>query len=148
MSKGLLAKPALYLSDFFERNRASYYDALMAVRTSGDLVHWIRFFLTGVAETATNGRDTFQGVLSLRTQVETQMHELGRRSKSGLALLKLLYRKPVVSVGDVATALAISAPTANALVSEFERLGILRELTGFARNRVFAFDPYLRLFLV
>lgn len=148
VSKGLLAKPALYLSDFFERNRASYYDALMAVRTSGDLVHWIRFFLTGVAETATNGRDTFQGVLSLRTQVETQMHELGRRSKSGLALLKLLYRKPVVSVGDVATALAISAPTANALVSEFERLGILREMTGFARNRVFAFDPYLRLFLV
>ena len=148
VSEGLLHKPALYLSDFFERNRASYYDALMAVRVSGDLNHWVRFFLTGVAESAASGRDTFQKVLALRTESEARMHELGRRGKSGLALLRLLYRKPVVTVADVSAALQISAPTANALVAEFERFGLLRELTGFARNRVFAFGAYLRLFLV
>ena len=148
VSEGLLHKPALYLSDFFERNRASYYDALMAVRVSGDLNHWVRFFLTGVAETAASGRDTFQKVLVLRTESEGRMHELGRRGKSGLALLRLLYRKPVVTVAEVSAALQISAPTANALVAEFERFGLLRELTGFARNRVFAFGAYLRLFLV
>lgn len=147
VSHGLLAKPSLYLSDFFERHRASYYDALMAVRTSGDMTHWVRFFLTGVAETAAKGRDTFQQVLALRTDVEARVHELGRRSKSGLSLLKLLYRRPVVTVGEVSKSLDLSAPTANALVGEFERLGLLREQTGFARNRVFAFETYLRLFL-
>ena len=148
VSQGLLTKPSLYLSDFFERHRASYYDALMAVRTSGDMTHWVRFFLTGVAETAAKGRDTFQQVLALRTEVEGRMHELGRRGKTGLTLLKLLYRRPVVTVAEVARALGISAPTANTLVADFERLGVLRELTGYARNRVFAFETYLNLFLV
>ncbi|MDA7417743.1 Fic family protein [Xenophilus arseniciresistens] len=148
VSKGLLYKPALYLSDFFERNRASYYDALMAVRTSGDMNHWVRFFLTGVAETATNGRNTFQKVLGLRTESEARMHELGRRGKKGLELLRLLYRRPVVTVADVVAALSISAPSANALVAEFVRFGLLREQTGYARNRVFAFESYLKLFLV
>ena len=148
VSKGLLHKPALYLSDFFERNRASYYDALMAVRTSGNLNHWVRFFLSGVAETARNGRDTFQKVLALRTESEARMHELGRRGKKGLELLRLLYSRPVVTVSDVGEALKMSAPTANALVSEFQRFGLLKEQTGYARNRVFAFEAYLKLFLI
>ncbi|AUN96247.1 Fic family protein [Pseudazoarcus pumilus] len=147
VSKGMLEKPALYLSDFFERNRASYYDALMAVRTSGDMNHWIRFFLTGVAETARKGRDTYQHVLALRMKEEARMHELGRRGKNGLALLRLLYRRPVVTVPQISTALHISSPTANMLVGDFVRMGILQELTGYARNRVFAFETYLKLFL-
>lgn len=60
VSHGLLAKPSLYLSDFFERNRASYYDALMRVRIANDLIHWVRFFLNGMVETATKGRDVFR----------------------------------------------------------------------------------------
>jgi Fic family protein len=147
VSKGLLHKPALYLSDFFERNRASYYDALMAVRTSGEMNHWVRFFLRGVAETAANGRNTFQQVLALRTESEARMHELGRRGKAGLELLRLLYRKPVLTVSEATTLLGTSAPTANALVAEFERFGILKETTGYSRNRVFAFEAYLRIFL-
>ena len=147
VSKGMLHKPALYLSDFFERNRASYYDALTVVRTSGDLNHWVRFFLNGVAETATSGRDTFQRVLVLRTESEARMHELGRRGKVGLQFLRLLYRRPVVTVGEVAQNLKVSLPTANSLVAEFVRLGLLKEMTGYARNRVFAFESYLRLFL-
>jgi len=76
------------------------------------------------------------------------MHELGRRGKSGLQLLRLLYRKPVVTVAEVGAALKVSAPTANALVADFERFGLLKEQTGFARNRWFAFEAYLKLFLV
>ncbi len=115
---------------------------------SGDLNHWVRFFLTGVAETATQGRDTFQKVLALRTEVEARMHELGRRGKNGLQLLRLLYRRPVVTVAEVTSELEVSAPTANALVADFVRLGLLKEMTGYARNRVFAFETYLKLFLV
>lgn len=147
VSQGLLTKPSLYLSDFFERHRASYYDALMTVRTSGDMIHWVRFFLTGVAETAVKGRDTFQKVLALRTETEARMHELGRRGKTGLALLQRLYRQPVVTVAEVGQELGVSVPTANGLVADFERLGVLKELTGYARNRVFAFETYLHLFV-
>jgi Fic family protein len=77
VSHGLLAKPSLYLSDFFERNRASYYDALMQVRISNDMIHWVRFFLRGVAETATKGRDVFREILLLRTEVEHEILGFG-----------------------------------------------------------------------
>ena len=62
ISNGLLAKPSLYLSDFFERNRASYYDALMQVRAANNMIHWVRFFLNGVAQTAAKGRDVFRQI--------------------------------------------------------------------------------------
>lgn len=146
VSHGLLAKPSLYLSDFFERNRASYYDALMQVRVSNDLIHWVRFFLQGVAETATKGRDVFRQILVLRTEVEHSVLDLGKRAANARALLNLLYRKPVVSAADIETALSVSTPTANALIRDFERLGILKEITGQQRGRAYAFDRYLRLF--
>jgi Fic family protein len=66
VSHNMLAKPSLYLSDFFERTRASYYDALMQVRVGNDITQWARFFLNGLSQTATKGRDVFQQILSLR----------------------------------------------------------------------------------
>jgi Fic family protein len=144
---GLLAKPSLYLSDFFERNRASYYDALMAVRISNDLIHWVRFFLTGIAETAAKGRDVFRQVLSLRTEVEKAALTLGRRAASAQAALNLLYRKPVLSAADLADGLKISSPAANVLIKELIRLNILQEITGQQRGRVYAFERYLELFV-
>ena len=147
VSHGLLAKPSLYLSDFFERNRASYYDALMRVRVSNDLIHWVRFFLQGVTEMATTGRDVFRQVLVLRTEVEHAVLELGKRAVNGRALLNLLYRKPVVSAADIETALSVSTPTANALIRDFERLGMLKEITGQQRGRAYSFARYLRLFV-
>ncbi|MCB1865682.1 MAG: Fic family protein [Chromatiales bacterium] len=147
VSHGLLAKPSLYLSDFFERNRASYYDALMRVRTANDLVHWVRFFLQGVAETATKGREVFRQVLALRTEAEHAVLGLGKRAANARQMLNLLYRKPVVSALDVEKALSVSTPTANALIRDFENLGMLQEITGQQRGRAYAFDRYLRLFV-
>lgn len=147
VSHGLLAKPSLYLSDFFERNRASYYDALMRVRVSNDLIHWVRFFLRGVAETATKGRDVFRQILLLRTEVEQAALSLGKRAPTARLALNLLYRRPVVRAVDFEVELAISTPTANALIRDFERLGILVEITGQRRGRIYEFDRYLKLFL-
>ncbi len=147
VNHGLLAKPSLYLSDFFERNRASYYDALMRVRISNDLIHWVRFFLTGIAETAAKGRDVFRQILTLRTEMEQQIRQLGKRAPNALLMLNVLYRKPVVCAADIETALSVSTPTANALIRDFERLGILKEITGQRRGRSFVFDRYLRLFV-
>jgi len=148
MSHGLLAKPSLYLSDFFERNRASYYDALMRVRQSGDLIHWIRFFLKGVEETSTKGRDTFQKILALRTEVEQKILGLGKRAPNARQALNLLYRKPMITAADLERELAITHPTANSLIRDFVRLGLLQEVTGAMRNRLYAFHPYLALFLM
>ena len=146
VSKGLLAKPSLYLSDFFERNRASYYDALMRVRISDDMTHWVRFFLSGVAETAAKGRDVFRKILTLRTEVEHAVLSLGKRAPNARQALNLLYRKPVVSAADVEKALGVSTPTANILIRDLMKLGILMEITGQQRGRSYAFDRYLSLF--
>lgn len=146
VSHGLLVKPSLYLSDFFERNRSSYYDALMRVRVSNDLIHWVRFFLRGVAETAAKGRDVFQQILALRTDAEHKVLTLGRRAPNARQVLNLLYRKPMLSASDLEQSLGISHPTANALLRDFIRLGLLREVTGAARHRLYVFETYLDLF--
>ncbi len=147
ISHGLLAKPSLYLSDFFERNRASYYDALTRVRAGNDLIHWIRFFLNGVAQTAIKGRDVFRQILTLRTEVEQAVLSLGKRSHSARLALNLFYRKPIINAADVEEALTITTPTANALIKALVELGILVEITGQQRWRSYAFERYLRLFL-
>lgn len=146
VSHGLLAKPSLYLSDFFERNRASYYDALMRVRVANDLIHWVRFFLQGVTETAIKGRNVFQQILALRTEAEHKILSLGKRAPNARQALNLLYRKPILSASDLEQGLYISHPTANALLRDFIRLGLLREVTGAARHRLYVFESYLDLF--
>jgi Fic family protein len=147
VSHGLLAKPSLYLSDFFERNRASYYDALMRVRLAHDMLHWVRFFLTGVAETAAKGRDVFSAILKLRQEVEHQTAGLGKRSALARSALQFLYRKPFVTAGQLESALSVSTPTANALIRDFLRLRILVEISGQQRGRVYLFERYLKLFI-
>ncbi|WP_028885490.1 Fic family protein [Teredinibacter turnerae] len=147
ISHGLLAKPSLYLSDFFERNRASYYDALMRVRVSNDIIHWVRFFLNGVAETATKGVGVFRQILALRTEVEQATLDLGKRAALASQALQVLYRKSIVSAADLEQALEITTPTANKLVQALMEKDILIELTGQQRGRLYAFDRYLKLFV-
>lgn len=146
VSHGLLTKPSLYLSDFFERNRAHYYDALMRVRVSNDISHWVRFFLTGVTETADKGRSVFSEILELRNQAEQSVLSLGRRAANARQVVNLLYRQPMVTAGQVETAVGVSTPTANKLIRELINLGILKEVTGQQRGRMYAFESYLKLF--
>ncbi len=146
VSFGLLNKPSLYLSDFFERRRSSYYDALSRVRESNDLIHWIKFFLNAVVETAEKGKRTFMEILTLKNQVDSRIVTLNRRAENSRQLMQLLYGKPVVTVGDVADFLQITPKSANTLIGELMKLGILSELTGRRRNRVFSFAAYLELF--
>ena len=147
VSNGLLAKPSLYLSDFFERNRGSYYDALTRVRTSGDLIHWVRFFLQGVAETSIKGRETFRKILALRTDAEQRILSLGKRTPNAHTALNLLYSRPIIAAANLEQALGVSTPTAQALIKELVRLGILSEITGQKRARLYSFKSYLDLFL-
>lgn len=146
IGKGILTKPTLYLSDFFERNKGAYYDSLTMVRASNNLEQWIRFFLVGVAETARKGKMTFEKIITLRHKCETDILTLGKRAKAGQRLLALLYSQPIISSKLICQSLNITHPAANQLIKDFQKIGILQEITGFKRNRLFVFKEYLELF--
>jgi cell filamentation protein, protein adenylyltransferase len=146
VDRKILTKPTLYLSDFFERNRGAYYDALTAVRTSNDIEHWIKFFLTGVFETAAGSKQTFEGIVALRHECEDKILQLGKRAPTGQALLRQLYSQPVMSANDVAAKLDITHQSASSLIRSFVELGILKEITGRKKDRLYLFSDYLSLF--
>jgi len=147
VDKGLLHKPALYLSDFFERNRGAYYDALTVVRSSNDLLHWLRFFLTAVVETATSSKNTFMAIMALRQGVEHQILALGGRAENAKKLLLYLYQRPMLSVNEAAEHLGVTHQSANTLVKLLEQMNVLVETTGYGRNRLYVFQRYFELFM-
>ena len=147
VSHKLLAKPSLYLSDYFARNKGAYYDALTRVRVSNDLGHWVKMFLVAVVATAEKGKRTFQEILAIRNDMEAQLLTLGRRAKNAQRLLTVLYREPMVNTVTVRKKLKISHMAAHQLVNSLVEAGILVEMTGFKRNRLFQFKRYFDLFL-
>lgn len=146
VNKGLLRKPSLYLSDFFERNRGSYYDALTRVRESNDIIHWVTFFLSAVIDTANKGKQTFQDILKLRQQIDAIVFTYGKRAELAQRLIKFLYKKPVVTVKSASLLLDISHQSASSLIKKLIADKVLEEVTGYQRNRVFYFSRYLVLF--
>ena len=147
VSNGILDKPLLYLSDFFEENKTLYYDNLTHVRMQNNLEQWIKFFLVGVAQTAENAVSTLQNITELKASIEKERIPLmGRRSKRGTIFLHDLFRNPVVTVKDVQKMNGLSVKAANSLVELFVEQKILIETTGYRRNRIFVFDEYVRMF--
>ena len=146
IEKGLLDKPVLYLSDFFDKNRESYYESLSMVRALNSLDQWIRFFLTGIIETSKSSIETFNKIKELRAVCEEKVKSLGKKSKTRLELLDYLYSNPNITVKTVEENFSLSTPASNKLISEFIELGVLQEKTGFKRNRYFVFEDYLNIF--
>lgn len=146
VSKGLLIKPTLYLSDFFEKHKSLYYDNLTRVRTHNDLTQWVRFFLEGVRQTSENSIQTFKSIISLRQECESHILSLGKKIKLAKNFLHYLYSKPIIDSQDVAEAFSINLSTALRLIEDFVQLDILRETTGYKRNRIFVFSKYVKLF--
>lgn len=147
-SEQILAKPALYLSDYFERNKTAYVDHLMAVRQGNHLREWLLFFLHGVAETAQSSIAVFKSILLLKERIDSDvLPRFGiRRQENAQQLMRYLYRKPVVDVKTVTELLEITQKTAGSLVDDFVSYGVLAEITGQRRNRLFVFRKYLGLF--
>ena len=148
MSLGILTKPTLYLSAFFEKHRPEYYDGLSRVRQSGHIEHWLRFFLEGVVDTAKDARETLGKIIDLRKKYESAI-ENGmtiRRQKLGKELLRKLFSQPVMSIRDIESTLAVTFPTASALAGDFQRLGLFTERTGLKKDRIFYLKEYIELF--
>ena len=147
VSKGLLAKPTLYLSDYLERHRSVYIDNLTAARTRHDLAQWIMFFLVAVAETCNRGIATFKKIQRLREDIEgRRIVKLGKRLPKANTLVMSLYRNPRVTAAEVSAILGVTPKTANEIIQNFVDLEILVESTGNRRNRVFSFAEYIKLF--
>ena len=146
VDKQLLTRPTLYLSEFFERNRGAYYDALTVVRKSNDIEHWIKFFLSGVSETAANSQRTFERIIKLRRACEEKILKLGKRAAKAQELLRTLYSQPVMNANGIAARLRITHQSASSLIRAFEELRILSEITGRRKSRLFVFSDYLKLF--
>ena len=145
--KKILVKPTLYLSDFFEKNKTLYYDNLMRTRTHHNLNQWLKFFMEGVRQTSESSIQTFKNIIDLRNKIErNKITTLGKKTQTAQTLLHYLYVQPVVDSSDIAKVLDVNITTAHRMIDDFIRLKILTEITGYKRNRIFAFKQYIDLF--
>lgn len=145
--KRLLSKPVLYLSHYFKQHRSEYYERLQAVRDAGDWEGWLGFFLEGVVSVSREAARTAAAILRMREEFRARItEELGRAAANGQRVMDRLFDHPIVNVATVREWLDLTPAGANQIVSRLEGIGLLREITGYARNRRFVFEPYLRLF--
>lgn len=144
----VLQKPLLYLSDFFEKDKTLYYDNLTFVRTKNDMSQWIKYFLEGVSQTAENSAQTLKKIIELKTDLEkNKLLSLGKRTKTANEFLYFLFHSPVITSTALQKEMKITAKTANSLIDAFIGLNILKERTGYSRNRIFVFNKYVELFM-
>jgi Fic family protein len=145
VQRGILRRPLLYLSYYFKLHRTEYYDRLMRIRLQGDWEGWLRFFLQGVAQTAREATATAGSIFELRENHRARIIERGL-GDNALRLLSGLFQRPLVTIGLAADALGTTYPTASRLVSALEGMGVLEEITGRKRSRIYRYQPYVSLF--
>lgn len=147
VANSILDKPLLYLSDFFEKNKTLYYDNLTSVRTKNDLAQWLKFFLVGVIETSENSVNTLGSIISLKSEIEqNKILLMGKRTQTAMQFFHSLFKQPIVNIAQVQKMTGLSPKAANDLVSIFVESNILKETSGYQRNRVFSFNDYVKLF--
>ena len=146
VSKGILKKPILYLSDFLEKNRSHYYDNLTRVREKNDLLHWFKFFLTGIIDTANKSISTFDSIMQLEKQVNEKLKTMGKRNIKAQLIINYMYEKPIINAQTVQKIIGSKTATAYTLIEELVQLNIIKETTGFQRNKTYIFEDYINLF--
>jgi len=145
--QGVLKKPLLYLSEFFRANRQEYYDRLSGAHEKDDLEGWLRFFLEGVAVTARSSAEAAGKVIDLRERDVRAVTEMGATGERAMKLLNHLYASPLVRIKDVERIAGLRNPNAIGLIRKFATMGILQEITGRKRNKIFAYSKYIDVFM-
>ena len=142
---GALREPILYLSLYFKSHRQTYYDLLMRVRETGDWEAWLEFFLSGVKETSEQAVEAARKILALLDSDRQKIEALGRPSASVLRVFQQTWKMPILSIQSAAKKADVSFPTASQSVTHMRNLGILRELTGKRRRRLFVYEAYMKI---
>ena len=146
-SKGMLEKSCLYVSDYIERNKETYYDLLTRVRTHNDMISWIKFFLETVIETAKTAKEKFRKVLELTVEMDKIVMELPVKLENAKKVIELMYDEPIITRNKMAEKTGIKLTTINGVVKALLDAKIITETTGYSRNQIFAFEKYINLFL-
>src|SRR5271157_3929929 len=144
-AQNVIREPILYPSLYFKTHRTAYYDLLDRVRVKGDWEVWLEFFLTGVKETADQAASAARRIVALFEEDQRRIEGLGRPAASVLRVFQHMQRNPIVSIPATAQKIGISAPTVAKSLEHMRRLGILREITGRERHRLFVYEPYLAI---
>jgi Fic family protein len=144
-AEGTLREPLLYLSLYFKQHREQYYDLLQSVRLTGDWEAWLRFFLTGVEETANEAAKTARALMTLAAADGKRIQAIGKPAGSALRVHRLLQGQPIVSIAAAGKELQLTAPTVTAALGHLEKLGIVREVTGRKYARLYTYDNYLKI---
>lgn len=147
VSKGILKRPILYLSDFLESHRRSYYDRIMGVRFGDDMASWVKFFLGGIIETAAKGTNALNDIMSLQKEYEEEVKGMGSRSANALKLIDSMYQNPYTDITKASTVIGQSFPTAKTLIEGLVKRGILKEITGGKRSKKYALSKYIEIFV-
>lgn len=142
-AEGALAEPVLYLSLFLKTHRQAYYQHLQKVRTDGDWESWLEFFLEGVEETSDQAAETAKAILNLFEDDRMRIEGLGRPAGSALQVHQYLQTKPIISVSLATQSLPISAPTIRKSIGHLIDLGLLVEITGKRRDKMYVYDKYV-----
>lgn len=146
VGQGILNKPALYLSDYLERNRDEYYSHLTAIREKNQIIPWIKFFLKGIISTATNAKETFIKIIQLQKDMEVKLHGFGTKSEKINTILNSFYDTPILSVKDIVIRTGIADKTTRNMLELMLEEGLIKEMTGYGRNKLFIFEKYFNLF--
>lgn len=148
LSRGILDKPCFYISDYFERHRSEYYDALQSTRVNNDMERWLCFFLRASIVTARKAKRTFSDVLHLVNEYNEYIAEKRGSHTTINAIIRAMYSQPVASISILADYTGMSVANINSAVNSLVSDGILSEITGGKRNRVFMLTKYMHLFSV
>jgi Fic family protein len=140
---GVMREPMLYLSLFFKQNRDEYYRLLDQVRSEGDWEDWLRFFLEGVRQTADGAVSTAQRLVQLFEEDRRRIQGLGRGAGSALRAHSALQQRPIASIQEVSRRSGLSFPAASSGIAHLLDLGVVKEVTGKRRNRIYAYDAYV-----
>lgn len=143
--EGALREPMLYLSLYFKQHRQQYYDLLQSTRLTGDWEGWVKFFLTGVRDTATQATETARRLLALFKTDHDRVSALGRPAGTAVRLHHFLQSQPVTTIAAASTVLHVAPHTIAQSFERLARLGIVHEITGGKYGRVFAYREYVSL---
>ncbi|MFL6388790.1 MAG: Fic family protein [Terriglobales bacterium] len=144
-AKGALKQPLLYLSLYFKKHRTQYYDHLQRIRTEGAWEEWLRFFLEGTALTAQEAAETATRILDLFSKDREKIQKLGRPATSALRVHEYMQRKPIANIAAIAKSLKLSVPTVTVALKHLVRIGIVEEVTGKRRDRLFTYSRYFTI---
>ncbi len=143
----MLDKSCLYISDYIERNKDTYYDMLTRVRTHDDMISWIKFFLEAVIETSKTAKEKFRKVVELTMETDKVIINLPVKTENAKKVIDVMYNEPIINRKKLMEITNIKPSTLKDTVNVLLENSIIVEITGYSRNQVFAFQNYIDLFL-